>query len=459
MAASMTAMGWSEFLKLVDLEKPDDAVLEEVAEFLKKQGFSSPMKAAGVEVSDLKGAVGFPKGAATAAFLKRAVLLAGHVQQAAAQTAARKIMEDDAPKQTTGPQASSSSLYGGPQALDVLGPGASAAAVAAALAEASVNPREILDRGGFKDVPYHMVPDITLFQALEAERKHAIRDRRQPFTYIDFTCKEVLPMWLSQDMVGGRLALAGDQEVVDPTALSSTVAALGAALRSATAAPRFFRTWHQWTAAWLRYMPAAVSCGHLSLTTAIAYQAMLNKLAEEQRTTDGSVYLAILYDEMVRRSWAQRVHGGDTVDWDKEVIKPDKAILDAASSRLSQVLASANLSKGKGRGQHPAQETQIVPANHWQQSLESAAAKATASAQAMAKNADRSARELARQQQALAQRTQVLQDSAKGGGKKGGGKKGGGKKGNANQANQQDWWGGAWGKPGSAKRQKKRDGW
>ena len=136
----MTAMGWSDFLKLVDLEKPDDAVLEEVAEFLKKQGFSSPMKAAGVEVSDLKGAVGFPKGAATAAFLKRAVLLAGHVQQAAAQTAARKIMDDDAPKQTTGPQASSSSLYGGPQALDVLGPGASAAAVAAALAEASVNP-------------------------------------------------------------------------------------------------------------------------------------------------------------------------------------------------------------------------------------------------------------------------------------------------------------------------------
>ena len=83
----------------------------------------------------------------------------------------------------------------------------------------------------------------------------------------------------------------------------------------------------------------------------------------------------------------------------------------------------------------------------------------TATAQALQKKTEASARELARQQQALAQRTQDLQDSAKGGGKKGGGKKGGGKKGNANQANQQDWWGGAWGKPGSAKRQKKRDGW
>ena len=42
-------------------------------------------------------------------------------------------------------------------------------------------------------------------------------------------------------------------------------------------------------------MPDAVACKHLSLATALAYHAMLDKIAEEQRASDGNVYRVLTW--------------------------------------------------------------------------------------------------------------------------------------------------------------------
>ena len=86
----------------------------------------------------------------------------------------------------------------------------------------------------------------------------------------DITAREVLPLWIAPDAVGGKLAHAGDSDWgLNPSSASGTLGQLGSALKAATQAPRFFRSIPQWmgpsyfqecTA--LLCHPSSVSRGH-----------------------------------------------------------------------------------------------------------------------------------------------------------------------------------------------------
>ena len=56
----------------------------------------------------------------------------------------------------------------------------------------------------------------------------------------------------------------------------------------------------QWNAAFFRYAPVAIAMQQLTWPAVLAHVNTIMKLAEDERATNGSVYLAILYDEMRR---------------------------------------------------------------------------------------------------------------------------------------------------------------
>ena len=64
-----------------------------------------------------------------------------------------------------------------------------------------------------------------MFVMLEAEMRaaRAAVSPCQPYLFVDFTAKELLPAWITQDMIGGRFLLAGEVGLANGCAVSSTV--------------------------------------------------------------------------------------------------------------------------------------------------------------------------------------------------------------------------------------------
>ncbi len=129
---------------------------------------------------------------------------------------------------------------------------------------------------------------------------------RAPFIYADITSKWVLPLWWPPDAVGGRSQLSGDYDLMpDSGASSSTLTALTQALKVASPQPRFFRNMQQWLAAFLKYAAAAVATEQVTWTFILTHLGTVLKLAEDEKLNQGP-FLAILYDDLARRTWAHR---------------------------------------------------------------------------------------------------------------------------------------------------------
>ena len=119
----------------------------------------------------------------------------------------------------------------------------SAQLVASGLASASATvPIEILKRNGWQTLPFGDRPEAAVFQLLEAASK-AVKEAQPPtqaLTYVEFTAREMLPPWLTQDMLGGKVLMAG--EVASGFGGEATITSLSAALKAALATPWFFRS-------------------------------------------------------------------------------------------------------------------------------------------------------------------------------------------------------------------------
>ena len=50
-----------------------------------------------------------------------------------------------------------------------------------------------------------------------AEVASAKKEDRSAFLYLDLTCKEMLPLWLPPESVGGRFLFPGEAETFRPT--------------------------------------------------------------------------------------------------------------------------------------------------------------------------------------------------------------------------------------------------
>eukprot|EP00971_Amphidinium_carterae_P266519 5287173-Amphidinium_carterae.1 len=73
----------------------------------------------------------------------------------------------------------------------------------------------------------------------------------------------------------------------------------------------------------------AVAMGQLTRAASEGHLHTILKLVEDERHTSGSFFLAILYDDIVRRNFARRAqhHDGD-LNIASEVMQIDKAVLE-----------------------------------------------------------------------------------------------------------------------------------
>jgi len=112
--------------------------------------------------------------------------------------------------------------------------------------------------------------------------------------------------------------------------------------------------------------------------------------AASKAVSKGYPYLAVVFDEIDRRSLSQRVIAGEKVDLDKETSTIDRMSLDVARTRLSMVLKHAGLESAATAVSAGAEGSQVA--------AESAHAKQQAAAEALRRRAEQSASDLARNQ-------------------------------------------------------------
>lgn len=443
MAEAGTTSAWKSFLKNVDENQPADTVLEAAEEWLIGKDFLSPASFEGLSEEDLSSA-DLPAALPVKAFLKRTLRV---VEAAHASKRAKSKAVAFAPVQVA--EAEGSQTF---QAM--VGGETSAAAVAAALSSASVevDVHAQLVKAGCPSLPYQLQPDLPVWQAVAAESEAAKKANRVAFAYIDLTAKEVLPLWMAPDTVGGKIVLPGEADgAVRGPMNANALGQLGAALKTALGSPRFFRTYAQWLSAFVRYVPVAIAHGHMSLAAVIGHLGVMSRIVEEGRQKGNSEHLAVLYDEMLRRQVARRALKRDP-DLDVEAVfmKADKQLVESARSRLDAVLQVAGIKGGATAAGLVGQPGPAGPQGAQALAADSALAKQVSAAEAVQRRAEAAAKALAGQQEELNRRQQAINaggagfgDAEKGKGKggkgKGGGKQGKGDgKGRAKRT--QNWW-------------------
>ena len=75
---------------------------------------------------------------------------------------------------------------------------------------------------------------------------------------VDLTSKDVLPIWLHPETVGGRFRKE-EASLLNGDEPEDSLARLGAVLRNAAESQKFFRSSAQWITAWWKCEPIALS--------------------------------------------------------------------------------------------------------------------------------------------------------------------------------------------------------
>ena len=222
----------------------------------------------------------------------------------------------------------------------------SAKLLASALAPSKVpDVADLLQQCGLSKLGFHVQADQSLYTTLQVASEEAKAQSRVPFTYVDLTSKEVLPLWLPADSVGGKFTLRDEEEskLVGHHSIGS-LSDLSKALKGATATPRFFRNVQQWVAAFVRYATTAVATGQMTWPVVFGHLDVILQICEQEKIKGRAPYLAFLYDDLLRRQWARRADKRDpSLDIAMESQKIDKDILELARQRLSQVLQEVGI--------------------------------------------------------------------------------------------------------------------
>ena len=191
---------WMKYLITVDEKPPKSNVVEEATAWLIAQGFDSPSAVDGVSDQDVDDNSP-PKELVVKAFVKRTLRNINAAQQAKRAKVA-------------GPGGSESSgsplaplQYNADLGLAQLG-SESALAVARSLTNGvrSIDVLSKLSSSSLAGLPFHLQVDAAVWHLLDSETTAAAacNPPRKPFAYIDLTSKDVLPMWIAPDAVGGR---------------------------------------------------------------------------------------------------------------------------------------------------------------------------------------------------------------------------------------------------------------
>ena len=403
---------WKSFFATVDTPPADD-VLERLASWLGKCGVATPMDCSGLAESDLdwKEITAIPE----RTFARRAVRMAIEADLIKSEVAKASRIGSASVKQ---PAVVSSAVAHQPllssDMVEVMGSDASALSIASAIQHGSqaVDVSAKLAVAGAQGLGFHLQVDSPVWQLLAAECESAKIDGRTAFSYVDLTSKAMLPVWMPADAVGGKLAGSSDWAVGDGTA--GTIQALEKALKAATQTPKFFRSLAQWTAVFSRYSVAAVSMGHLNWATVMAHIDVVMRISEESRVAGASQYLAIIYDDLIRRDWAGRAIKRDpALNIPVEALIMNKEVFEVAKTRLSQVLEGAGVhDDGTSKWRTQINSEGNLATAH-QSSVESLLAKQQAAAEAVAKRAENATRQMAKQQEQMEYRRMSLETSGR----------------------------------------------
>ncbi|MDA8583572.1 hypothetical protein N9L68_05045, partial [bacterium] len=322
-------MAWPEFLAAVDGTPPGAQILPDAATFFHaKCGLATPDAAAGITQTQLVAHAEYPEGMALRAFLARTLKAVNGAYEASLM----------APVQPNFSQGAGSPSLAGPTAVmdvalqgqlqNVLGSNANAATLAEALAASAPPIAQLLKDAQLDDLPFHLIPSSVVFRALLAEVKQAADQGRVAYVYIDMTSREILPLWMPEEAVGGRLVLPGSLDGghslnADATGAQAMEALITKALRAMATHPRFFRSMPQWMACVQRFHIAAIATNMLTRAQCEAHSATVLRLAESTPTSAGGIHFATLYDELFRRHLALRAQRADpTLDILKESSEP-----------------------------------------------------------------------------------------------------------------------------------------
>ena len=163
-----------------------------------------------------------------------------------------------------------------------------------------VDLNDMLGKAAVKDLPYHLRLQPALFQLLAAANKSA-QEAVPVFPYVDLTHKDVLPLWMGSEAVGGHTPRPG----------TASLGALGRAFNCALEKPRYFRNMVQWSAVWHRYATAAVAMEQMTWPMVLSHANQMIKLAKEERIAGICPALVFVHDELLRKSIATGADWGD----------------------------------------------------------------------------------------------------------------------------------------------------
>jgi len=392
--ASLDEDAWSTLLASVDdVPTPEEARLV-VAKFLVSSSAKSLAALEGVEADDMLAARGAPTDFLAMGLLRRTV------DMATAAGVARRM--------SASPSASAAGS-GGVCALalaNFIAPGAPKSTVDVAnLLEASLD-----------GLAYQLQAESEIFVWLieELAKAKAALPPRGVVTFVHLTAKGCLPLWVPAESNGGRAAMSNDCEVLAGTSGTATLSQLGAVLRGATAAPRFFRSMAQWCGAWMHLGTAAVAEGQWTMPQVIAHLDTVMQLREQEKASGGTMVTALVYDELDRRSWEQRAFRRDsTFRIGEAVLEVNGPILAAAKARLASTLLAAGVAE-------TIPQSQVRSASAGVSELESTLAMQQAAVDAIAKRAELATKALQRGQQWQGDRQQGPNGEEKGGKNNGG---------------------------------------
>ena len=408
-AVLSTMSDWSVFLTSVDATAPDHGTLERVEKFFVDKQVQIPADLDGCVATDF--AFEEIKEVPARAFARRALRTGLAVIDAKRVASGHQQLAVVSSQQFSGPQPGQNFSQPGLTAavLEVLGNDASSAAVANMLTHGDkfVPVNDKLKAAGMENLAFHLRPDSPVWQLLNSENESAKIDGRVAFCYVDLTSKAMMPMWLPHDAIGGKALASGSDWALDPYASTSSLGALGAALKAATQTPKFFRSLAQWTAVFTRYAVVAVSMNQLTWDAVMAHLDVVMKISEEAKAVGDSMYLAILYDDLQRKSVADRASKRDPgLDLKTEFTEVNKQVHALAKSRINQVLISVGMHENpSSRGSQPAESDAVA--------IESVLAKQQAAAEAVTRRAEQAVRQMSKQQEDMERRKVVLQGNGR----------------------------------------------
>ena len=369
--------GWATYMNKID-EVADLERIGKLAPVMVNKGWKRPSDLVGAEATEVLEGMSAETNAPDRAFIRRCIVYSNQVVQAASQPTSSALAPFQLSQQSVA--ATQPELLSSLQQL--LGTEQSALTVANAIAAGDVKPdvAKVLKDASLEDVDDAFCPCSEVFTALSADGKAAKKAGHVEFTYVELANQSLLPDWLPPEAVGGKTIVPGQEDCLSN--YTGNLGQLGSALKALTTSPRFFRNIGQWSTAFLRYAVVAVSMKQITWAFVCIHMQVVLRVNSEEGTV-----VAVLYDELARKTWARRAAKGDqSLDLMTDVKVKDPQLVDLAKSKVKLVTRAAGLNSRDDGG--------AQSSNQNFGSAESALSKQVAMAQKVTKDAEAAVRSL-----------------------------------------------------------------